>query len=82
MAGPEAANWKESMESEMKSMYNNQVWNLVYKTPNLQTLGCKQVFQKKTAMDGNIHTYKARLVEKGYTQTQGIIMKKQHSYNA
>ncbi|KAI3780382.1 hypothetical protein L2E82_10363 [Cichorium intybus] len=72
MAGPDAAKWKEAMESEMKSMYDNQVWNLVDQTPGLKTVGCKWVFKKKTDMDGKVHTYKARLVAKGYTQTQRI----------
>ncbi|KAI3782965.1 hypothetical protein L2E82_13026 [Cichorium intybus] len=30
---------KEMMESEMKSMYDNQVWNLVDQTPDLKTVG-------------------------------------------
>nr|GEW10401.1 hypothetical protein [Tanacetum cinerariifolium] len=30
------------------------------------------LFKKKTDMDGVLHTYKAHLVEKGYTQTLGI----------
>lgn len=29
MAGPEAEKWKETMESEIKSTYDNQVWTLV-----------------------------------------------------
>nr|GEZ64729.1 hypothetical protein [Tanacetum cinerariifolium] len=32
----------------------------------------KWLFKKKTDMDGNIHTYKAPIVAKGYTQTPGI----------
>ncbi|GJW09833.1 FAR1-related sequence 5-like protein [Tanacetum coccineum] len=72
MACPEAAKWKEAMKSEIQSMYNNQVWNLVDTTPGLKIVGCKWIFKKKTDMDGKVHTYKARLVAKGYTQTHGI----------
>ena len=72
MAGPEAAKWKEAMESEIQSMYDNQVWNLVDRTPDIKTVGCKWIFKKKTDMDGNVHTFKARLVAKGFTQTHGI----------
>nr|GEZ16813.1 putative retrotransposon Ty1-copia subclass protein [Tanacetum cinerariifolium] len=32
----------------------------------------KWLFKKKTDMDGAVHTYKARLMAKGYTQTPGI----------
>ncbi|GKE03802.1 retrotransposon protein, putative, ty1-copia subclass [Tanacetum coccineum] len=60
------------MKSEIQSMYDNQVWNLVDTTPDIKTVGCKWIFKKKTDMDGKVHTYKARLVAKGYTQTQRI----------
>ena len=29
MAGSEATKWKEAMDSEIQSMYDNQVWTLV-----------------------------------------------------
>ena len=29
MAGPESAKWKEAIDKEIQSMYDNQVWNLV-----------------------------------------------------
>jgi hypothetical protein len=72
MASSEAAKWKEAMDSEIQSMKDNQVWNLVDPTPGHKTVGCKWIFKKKTDMDGNVHTFKARLVAKGFTQTQGI----------
>nr|GEV17964.1 ribonuclease H-like domain-containing protein [Tanacetum cinerariifolium] len=59
MANPEAAKWKEATKSEIQSMYDNQVWNLVNTTPGLKTMGCKWIFKKKTDMDGKVHTYKA-----------------------
>ncbi|GJY54455.1 hypothetical protein Tco_0446119, partial [Tanacetum coccineum] len=39
MASPEAAKWKEAMKSEIQSMYDNQVWNLVDTTPGLKMVG-------------------------------------------
>ena len=72
MAGPESAKWKEAMDSEIQSMYDNQVWNLVDNVPGRKTVGCKWIFKKKTDMDGKVHTYKARLVAKGFTQTPGV----------
>ncbi|GJT50518.1 retrotransposon protein, putative, ty1-copia subclass [Tanacetum coccineum] len=72
MASPEADRWKEAMKSEIQSMYDNKVWNLVDTTPGLNMVGCKWIFKKKTDMDGKVHTYKARLVAKGYTQTYEI----------
>ncbi|KAI3509033.1 hypothetical protein L1887_24056 [Cichorium endivia] len=52
VAGPEAAKWKEPMDSKIKSMYDNQVWNLVDNLPGRKTAGCKWILKKKTDMDG------------------------------
>ncbi|GJU78918.1 retrotransposon protein, putative, ty1-copia subclass [Tanacetum coccineum] len=41
MASPEAAKWKEAMKSEIQSMYDNQVWNLVDTTTGLKMVGFK-----------------------------------------
>ena len=60
------------MDNEIQSMKYNQVWNLVEPTPGIKTVGCRWIFKKKTDMDGNVCTFKARLVGKGYTQTHGI----------
>nr|GEZ81999.1 hypothetical protein [Tanacetum cinerariifolium] len=45
---------------------------LVELPPNGKTVSSKWLFKKKIVMDGNVHTYKARLVANGYTQTPGI----------
>ncbi|GJZ54362.1 zinc finger, CCHC-type containing protein [Tanacetum coccineum] len=62
----------DAMNAEMQSMKDNQLWRLVDLLPNGKTVGSKWLFKKKTDMDGNAHTYKARLVVKGYTQTYEI----------
>ena len=72
MAGPESAKWREAMESEINSMSDNQVWELVDPTPGFRPVGCKWVFKKKTNMDNTLDTFKARLVAKGFTQTPGV----------
>ncbi|GJT14325.1 retrovirus-related pol polyprotein from transposon TNT 1-94 [Tanacetum coccineum] len=51
------------MNTEMQSMKDNHVWVLVDLPPNGRTVGSKWLFKKNTDMDGNIHTFKARLVE-------------------
>ncbi|KAL4360754.1 hypothetical protein GQ457_04G019050 [Hibiscus cannabinus] len=52
------------MRSEMDSMSDNQVWSLVEPPEGIKHIGCKWVFKKKTDMDGNVQTYKGRLVAK------------------
>ncbi|GJW01661.1 zinc finger, CCHC-type containing protein [Tanacetum coccineum] len=56
----------------------NEVWELVDLPPNGKTVGHKWLFKKKTDMDGVVHTYKVRLVAKGFTQTPGIDYEENH----
>ena len=72
MASPEAAQWREAMDTEIQSMKDNQVWTLIDHTAGVKLIGCKWVFKKKTDMDGNVHTFKARLVANDYTQRYGV----------
>ncbi|GJX11135.1 retrotransposon protein, putative, ty1-copia subclass [Tanacetum coccineum] len=59
---PESDKWLDAMNAEMQSMKDNQVWRLVDLPPNCKTVGSKWIFKKKTDMNGDVHTYKARLV--------------------
>ena len=72
MVGPDSELWLEAMRSELKSMDDNQVWNLVDLPNGARTIECKWIFKKKTDMDGNVQIHKARLVAKGFRQVQGI----------
>ncbi|KAJ9547606.1 hypothetical protein OSB04_020149 [Centaurea solstitialis] len=64
VSGMSVEQWQEAMEAEMQSMYDNQVWELTDLPQHCRAVGRKWVFKKKTDMDGNVHTFKARLVAK------------------
>ncbi|KAG8496998.1 hypothetical protein CXB51_008222 [Gossypium anomalum] len=64
--------WLEAMRSEMDSMYENQVWTLIDPPEWVKLIGCKWVFKNKTDLDGNVQTYKGRLVTKGFRQIYGV----------
>ncbi|WVZ70691.1 hypothetical protein U9M48_019334 [Paspalum notatum var. saurae] len=70
--GPDSEKWLEAMRSELKSMADNQVWNLVEPLDEVRPIECKWVFKKKIDADGNVHIYKAQLVAKGFRQIQGV----------
>ncbi|KAK8555331.1 hypothetical protein V6N12_009479 [Hibiscus sabdariffa] len=72
VSSPDSEKWLEAMRSEMDSMSDNQVWTLVEPPERMKPIGCKWIFKKKTDMDGNVQTYKERLVAKGYRQIHGI----------
>ncbi|KAL4323733.1 hypothetical protein GQ457_11G029180 [Hibiscus cannabinus] len=72
VASPDSKKWLEAMRSEMDSMSENQAWTLVEPPEGINPIGCKWVFKKKTDMDGNVQTYKGRLVAKGFRKIHGV----------
>ena len=72
MMDPDSEKWQSAMRSEIDSMDENQVWNLVDLPDGHRTIECKWIYKKKIDMDGNVHIYKARLVAKGFRQVQGV----------
>nr|GEU53642.1 putative retrotransposon Ty1-copia subclass protein [Tanacetum cinerariifolium] len=55
------------------------LFDVINLPPNGKTVGSKWFFQKKTDMDGKVHTYNARLVVKGFTQTYKVDYKETFS---
>jgi len=72
MADPDSERWQDAMKSEIESMKENQVWNLIDPPDGVRTIECKWIYKKKKDIDGNVHIYKARLVAKGFRQVQGV----------
>ncbi|GJZ07794.1 putative retrotransposon ty1-copia subclass protein [Tanacetum coccineum] len=68
----ESDKWLKAMNVEMQSMKDNEVWDLVDLPPNGKTVDSKWLFKKKTDMDRTVHTFKTRLVAKGFTQTYRV----------
>ena len=64
--------WQDAMNQEMESMYSNFVWELVNPPEDVRSIGCKWIFKIKRGIDGKVENFKARLVEKGYTQKEGV----------
>lgn len=63
--------WKEAIESELKSLAENNTWELVDLPDGRKPVDCKWVFKLKLNPDDSIQKYKARLVAKGFTQRYG-----------
>ena len=69
--GPDKAKWQEAMRTEMRSLEENEVWDLVKLPANRKAVGSKWVYKVKTGADGSVQRYKARLVAQGFTQKYG-----------
>eukprot|EP00253_Pinus_taeda_P020234 PITA_20234 len=60
------------MVDEMASLHKNEAWDLVELPIGRKPIGSKWVFKKKINAEGKVEKYKARSVEKGYSQVPGI----------
>ena len=68
----ESVTWKDAIKSGIDSILHNHTWELVDIPPSCKPLSSKWVFKRKRKVDGSINKYKARLVIKGYKQTEGL----------
>ena len=59
--------WIDAMNEEIKSMKDNDVWDLVPLHEGVKPIGCKWIFKTKRDSKGDVERYKARLIAKGYT---------------
>lgn len=67
----ESIYWKHAMNEEMKSLKQNNTWDIVKLPENKQTVKNKWIFKRKLDEKGNVNRYKARLVAQGYSQKYG-----------
>ena len=67
-----AHKWIDAMNEEMKSMHDNDFWDLVHLPEGLKPISCKWIFKIKRDSKGNTEIYKAGVVTKGFTQREGI----------
>ena len=56
--GDNSTKWLDAMKEELKSMNDNEVWDLVELPKESKRVGCKWVFKTKRDSNGNIERYK------------------------
>eukprot|EP00253_Pinus_taeda_P031994 PITA_31994 len=64
--------WKEAMQKEYDSLIKNDTWKLIDPPFGTKPIGCKWVYKNKYKADGSLDKHKARLVEKGFAQKEGV----------
>ncbi|GJU10515.1 retrovirus-related pol polyprotein from transposon TNT 1-94 [Tanacetum coccineum] len=64
--------WIIAMQEELNQFNANNVWELVPQPQNMTIIGTKWVFINKLDENGIVSQNKARLVDQGYNQQEGI----------
>jgi hypothetical protein len=64
--------WKKAMVEEMDALDKNEAWDIVVFPARRKYVGREWLFKKNFNAKGKVEKYKARLVEKGYSQVEGI----------
>jgi len=68
---PQWSDWKKAMDDELKSLKENDVWDVIPKPVERKIVASRWVFKAKGNAQGEVEQYKARLVAKGYSQILG-----------
>ena len=72
LEGPERSEWKKAIDNELQNMKINSVWSLVDKPEKENIIKSRWIFKRKLGPDGQVSSYKARLVARGFTQQYGL----------
>lgn len=72
MQRSEKHKWLADMKREIKSMHDNECWDIVDLPQGRTPVGSRWVYAIKRNETGAIVKYKARLVAQGFTQKEGI----------
>lgn len=64
--------WRTAMQEEIDSIHNNRTWSLVPLPLDKKAITSRWVFKLKTGINGDPTRFKARLVARGFEQTNGV----------
>jgi hypothetical protein len=72
LAGPESEEWARAMQAEIDQLERLKTWEIVDAPPGVNIINSGFVLTRKRDANGQIASYKARFVGKGYSQVYGV----------
>ncbi|UYV61341.1 hypothetical protein LAZ67_1004473 [Cordylochernes scorpioides] len=77
---PEAMYWRKATEDELRVLQERGTWELSTLPPGKKPISSRWVYKVKTNESGNVESFKARLVARGFSQKQGIDFQENNAY--
>ena len=68
----EKKEWKDAMIEEYQSIVKNDVWDVVPISKEKTMVSSKWIYKMKHSLDDNVEKCKARFMEHGFSQKEGI----------
>jgi hypothetical protein len=72
ISSEQSQKWREAMDKELRSLEENNVWDLTNLPDGVTALSGRWVYKLKRGIDGSITRYKARWVVRGFEQEEGV----------
>lgn len=72
LQGQHSHDWQKSMQNEFDALQANDTWTLCELPPGHKAIGSKWVYRIKRSKDGDIESFKSRLVAQGCGQQFGV----------
>jgi hypothetical protein len=72
LASPDCQKWRVAMDEELASLEKQGTWAVVPRPKDAKTITSKWVYKIKLDSNNQPIRYKARLVARGFQQTQGV----------
>ena len=72
MRGPDAKHWQEALEYEISQLEKVGTWEVVSLPPGHTAIPCNEVVRVKRGPDGEVQSYRVRIVASGHKQIEGV----------
>lgn len=74
MKSRDSSFWNEAIREEMDLIMGNRMWKLVDLPQGCKPFESKWIFKRKLKVDGTVEKFKVRLVAKGFSQNEGVVV--------
>jgi Reverse transcriptase (RNA-dependent DNA polymerase) len=72
LQGPNAKQWQKALEYEISQLEKLGTWTIIDLPPGQTAIPCNEVVRVKRGPDGEVQSYKVRIVAGGHRQVKGV----------